>query len=212
MNMRDFKREPNDFDLDYHCPRCGHLVRGLPETKAVYHIGEGIDSRAFLIVRCPRRLCDLAFVVYDRLNERVESVYPFARTSAGDFHEAIPQPIRADFAEARRCLFAEAFKAVVVLCRRVMQAVALNRGASGKTLRDQVDALLTSGQITKSLHDAATEIRHFGNFGAHPQNDDLDDVTREDAKAILALTDDFLLDLFVRPHETQTLLAKRSTP
>jgi hypothetical protein len=50
-----------------------------------------------------RRLCDVFFVIYDRLNRRVQRVYPFPDTAASDFHSAIPQSIRKDFAEARRC-------------------------------------------------------------------------------------------------------------
>jgi hypothetical protein len=210
--MDNFKKRAEEFNLDYQCPRCGHLVRGIPETNPTYHISATSDTEAFLIVRCPRQLCDLAFVVYDRLNDRIRRVYPFPKTSASDYHKAIPEAMRRDFAEANRCWFAEAHKGVVVLCRRVMQMIALDRGARGKLLRDQIDDLLASGHITKSLHDADAEIRYFGNFGAHPQDDHLDDVTDDDARAVLDLTRQFLIDLYVRPHETQELLTKRTKP
>ena len=206
--MRNFKTDPDTFDLDYTCPRCGHLVRGIPQTKAIYHIGGG-DTLAFLIVRCPRQLCDLAFVVYDRLNDCVRRVYPFPETSAGDYHEAIPKAMRDDLAEANRCWYAHAYKGVVVLCRRVMQEIALNRNAKGEKLYQQIDDLLASSQITRSLHDAATAIRHFGNYGAHPQNDILDEVTRDEADTVLNLTFQFLTDLYIRPAKTQQLMAKR---
>ncbi len=206
--MRNFKTDPESFDLDYTCPRCGHLVRGTPETQPVYHISDS-EPLTFLIVRCPRQRCDLAFVVYDRLNHCVDRVYPFPETSAGDYHAAIPEAMREDFAEANRCWYAQAFKGVVVLCRRVMQGIAVDRKAKGEKLYQQIDDLLASGQITKSLHDTATAIRHFGNYGAHPQDDILDDVSHDDADTVLKLTAEFLTDLYTRPAETQRLLAKR---
>jgi hypothetical protein len=207
--MPEYESDPSRFSLDVHCPRCGHLIHALPETDAVYHISPYMDSQAYLVVRCPRHLCDVFFVIYDRLNRRVESVYPFPDSSVGDFHSAIPESIRKNFAEARRCWFADAHKGVVVMCRRAMQQIAGDKGAEGSRLIDQIDDLRTKGLITKSLHDAAHEIRHFGNFGAHPRDDGLDAITPDDANTILNLTNQFLVDLYIRPHETAKLTTRR---
>jgi Domain of unknown function (DUF4145) len=49
------------------------------------------------------------------------------------------------------------------MCRRAMQQIASDKGAEGSRLIDQIDDLHAKGLITKSLHDAAHEIRHFGN-------------------------------------------------
>lgn len=207
--MSDYESDPGRFNLDVHCPRCGHLVRVLPQTDPIYHISSYTDTSAYLIVRCPRHLCDVFFVIYDRLNRRVRRIFPFPDTSASDFHSSIPEPIRRDFAESRRCWFADAHKGVVVMCRRVMQLIVVDKGANGSRLIDQIDDLHSKGLITKSLHDAAHEIRHFGNFGAHPRDDGLDDIKEEDADLILKLTNQFLIDLYIRPYETSELTSKR---
>ena len=207
--MRDYEKDPREFNLDLHCPECGHLVRAIPETKAVYHISEFSDSEAFLVARCPRNLCAIFFLTYDRLNKRVRRIFPFPDTKASDYHKAIPEKMRLDFTEARRCWFGDSNKGVVVMCRRTMQQIAIDKGAKGSRLFDQIDDLLASGLITKSLHDAAHEIRHFGNFGAHPRDDGLDDIDEHDADSLLKLTHQFLVDLYVRPYETEQLSAKR---
>jgi hypothetical protein len=207
--MRDRESDPEKFSLDVHCPRCGHLVHALPQTPAVYHTSA--DTDAYLIARRPRNLCDVFFVIYDRLNKRVRRIYPFPDTKPRDLHSAIPEAIRKDFSEARRCWFNDANKGVVVMCRRVMQHIAADKGSTGSRLIDQIDALHSSGLITQSLHEAAHEIRHFGNFGAHPRDDGLDDITEDDANIILKLTNQFLVDLYVRPHETSQLTAKRKS-
>jgi hypothetical protein len=129
--MPQYESDPSQFSLDVHCPRCGHLIRALSQTDAVYHISSHMDSQAYLIVRWPRQLCDIFFVIYDRLNRRVQRVYPFPDTSASHFHSAIPESIRKDFAEARRCWFTDAYKGVVIMCRRAMQQIACDKGAKG---------------------------------------------------------------------------------
>jgi len=205
----NFEMDASKFNLDMRCPRCRHLVHAVPQTPPVYHISEHSDTMAYLIVKCPRDLCDISFVVYDRMNKRVTEVFPFPRTIASDFHDAIPKQIRGDFAEAKKCWYADAYKGVVVLCRRVMQQVAVDKGASGQNLFDQINDMLSQGLITNSLHDAAHEVRHFGNFGAHPRDDNLDDISRDDAKVVIGIVEQFLIDLFVRPADTAKLTKKR---
>lgn len=206
----DIEKDVKKFRLDLYCPRCSHLVRAVPQTPPIYHISEHSDTVAYLIVRCPRDLCDVAFVIYDLLNNRVRKVFPFPRTAPSDFHKAIPEKTRTDYAEAKKCLHADANKGVVVLCRRVMQHIALDKGASGRNLMEQINDTLAKGLITRSLHDAAHEVRYFGNFGAHPQDDNLDDISSDDARAVIDIVDQFLGDLYVRPFNTQKLTKKRT--
>ncbi len=205
-----FEKDVKKFKLDMYCPRCGHLVRVVPQTSPIYRSSEYSDTDAYLIVRCPRDFCDVAFIIYDRLNNQVKRVFPFPRTAPSDFHEAIPEKIRIDFAEAKKCWYADAIKGVVVVCRRVMQQIALDKGASGRNLKEQINDMLTKGLITRNLHDAAHEVRYFGNFGAHPQDDNLDDISSDDARAVIDIVDQFLGDLYVRPFNTQKLTKKRT--
>lgn len=206
----DLETDVAKFELEMQCPRCGLRVRAVPETKPVYRIGEHTDTEAYLIVRWPCKLCGVAFAVYDRLNKRVMKVFPFLRTSAADFHPAIPEKIREDYAEARRCWYGGAHKGVVVMSRRAMQQIALNKGATGHNLVHQIKDMLATGLITRSLHDAAHEVRFFGNFGAHPQDDVLDNISPDEAKAVMAIVEHFMDDLYVRPFDTAQLTEKRT--
>jgi hypothetical protein len=208
----NYETDPKKFNLDLRCPGCGHLVRAIPETQAVYDISVHSDQMAHLVARCPRKHCDVLFVRYDRLNDCVDRVFPFPENRAETLHSAIPAAIREDVAEARRCWFGGSNKGVVVLSRRAMQSIALDKGASGDKLADQIASLFRAGQITKSLHDAAHEVRFFGNFGAHPRDDGLDAISDSDAKAVMGIVEQLLTDLYVRPHETQQLTAKRKGP
>lgn len=210
--------ELKNINLSYFCRRCKQQVRGIPITDPVYHISEFSDD-PWLICRCPTRLCVLSFVVYNKLNDRIYEVYPLPNFSANDYHEAIPEKVREDLAESDRCLNAQAYKAVVVMCRRAIQNIVLDKISDGsisdasvknKKLYEQIDALFTSGLITKDLKETAHEIRHFGNFGAHPSDDVLDNTTREDAKMIDKLSFDLVQAIYIIPYQTAQLRAKRT--
>lgn len=209
----------SDINLSYFCRGCKQQVRGIPLTRPQYHISE-FDDDPWLICRCPTRLCELSFVIYNRLNDRIYQVYPLPNFSASDYHTAIPEKVREDMAESDRCLHAQAYKGVVVMCRRAIQNIVLNKITDGsisdasvktKKLEEQIDALFTNGLITKDLKDTAHEIRHFGNFGAHPSDDILDNTTREDAEMIDRLTFDLVQAIYIIPYRTAQLKVKRTS-
>src|SRR5512144_1485420 len=115
-----------DMNLSYYCRGCKQQVRGIPLTEPQYHISQVRDD-PWLICRCPTRLCELSFVIYDRLNSRIYDVYPLPSFAAANFHAAIPEVVREDLAEAKRCYYANAYRGAVVMWRRAMQNVILNK-------------------------------------------------------------------------------------
>jgi hypothetical protein len=208
--------EPIDVDtinLTYFCRGCKARVRGIPLTEPQFHISP-FDDDPWLICRCPTRLCKLSFVIYDRLNDRVIQVYPYSYASADDYHESIPEKIREDLAEAEKCSQAQAYKGAVVMYRRALQNVVLNLFPDNpeiktKKLWEQIDELFNKGFITRHLKESAHEIRQFGNFGAHPQDDNLDKATRDDVETIDHLTWDIIHAIYIVPFQTNKLKEKR---
>jgi hypothetical protein len=200
-------------NLSYFCRGCKQQVRGIPLTEIQYHINS-MDDDPWLIVRCPTHFCELSFMIYDNLNDRVRHVYPFSSFDPSDYHEAIPVKIREDLAEADRCYHADAYKSAVTMNRRAIQRIVLDKikdpGIKKKQLWKQIDALFNEGLITKDLKETAHEIRHFGNFGAHPSDDQLDNTTWEDAKIVDMLTMDLVRIIYIVPFETSQLKAKRA--
>lgn len=204
----------NDINLTYYCRKCKQKVRGIPITDPQFHISGISDTRAWFICRCPTKLCELSFVIYDKLNDRVQSVYPYSTFNADDYHQSIPQKVREDIAEAERCYYADAYRASVTMYRRAIQNIILNKITDPtirkKRLVDQIDALFANGLITKDLKDTAHEIRQFGNFGAHPSDDALDNTNSEDAEMIGQLTFDLIRTIYITPFQTAELKAKRN--
>ncbi len=202
----------NEINFSYFCRKCKNTVRGIPLTTPVFHISE-YDDNPWLIVRCPNRLCELSFIIYDRLNDRVCGVYPLPGFNKDDYHQAIPKQIREDIAEADRCFYAGAYKGTVVMLRRAVQNIVLdkikNKSIKNNKLWEQIDFLFDGGFITKHLQESAHEIRHFGNFGAHPADDTLDKTTIEEAKMVDRLTRDLIRAIYISPYETDQLKKKR---
>lgn len=204
--------DPKTANLSYYCRKCKQQVRGIPLTEPEYHISEFHDD-PWLICRCPTYLCELSFIIYDRLNDRVIRVYPLPDFDAKNYHQAIPEKVREDIAEAERCMHANAYKASVTMLRRAVQNIVLDKikdpEIKSKKLWEQIDELFNKGFITKYLKDTAHEIRHFGNFGAHPQDDNLENTTREDAEMIEELTFSFISAIYITPFSTEKMKEKR---
>lgn len=203
----------DDINLSYFCRHCKQKVRGTPLTDPQFHISPISDTKAWFIVKCPTKLCELSFVIYDKLNDRVQAVYPYPTFNAEDYHDSIPDKVREDLAEAERCFYADAYKGTVTMYRRAIQNIVLHKikdpAIKQKKLLEQIDELLKSGLITKDLQATAHEIRHFGNFGAHPSDDALDNTSREDAEIIGQLAFDLVRTIYITPDETAKLKAKR---
>lgn len=204
----------NDINLTYYCRGCNQKVRGVPITEPKFQISETSDNYAWLICKCPTKLCSLSFIIYDKLNDRVQSVYPYSSFKADDYHQSIPQKVREDIAEAERCYYADAYRASITMYRRAIQNIILDKisdpAINKKRLVDQIDALFSYGLITKDLKETAHEIRHFGNFGAHPSNDELDNTSSEDAEMIGQLTFDLIRTIYITPFQTAELKSKRN--
>lgn len=79
----------------------------------------------------------------------------------------------------------------------------------GDKLWKQIDLLASEGFITKAQAEAAHEIRHFGNFGAHPRDDGLDDVEREELELIDDLVNNLIMQIYVQTDSIMQLKAKR---
>lgn len=123
---------------------------------------------------------------------------------------AIPEEIADDFKEANKCFGVEAKKATVTMCRRVLQNACVYKGANpNKDLVKQIDELESKIVINPSMKDVAHTIRKIGNWGAHPQDDPLKDVTLDDASEILKFTSEFLDEVFVRPARLDALRKKK---
>lgn len=121
-------------------------------------------------------------------------------------HESIPEDLRKDLDEAKRCFASSCFRGCAVLARRVIQVACVEKGAIKDRLVDQINELRTNGVITKDIEEWAHVVRWIGNDAAHP---DHQEVTSDDARDCLDLAEQFLHVIFVTPAIAQIRRAAR---
>jgi hypothetical protein len=141
--------------------------------------------------------------------------YPIGKPN-DDVAREIPSHIGADFKEALRCRFVDAYNATVEMCRRAVQASCHNLGAPDEKLVKQIDWLASQGLITSPLKDMAHRVRLGGNLGAHPPEDPSDPseiaINEEYADAVIAFTRDFFHHVYVMPERLKKYTFKKPTP
>ena len=102
-----------------------------------------------------------------------------------NLHDSVPKDIIDDFNEAQICFNVEAYKATVIMCRRVMEILANHKEATGSNLYEKILFLKNEGHIDEATYNLATGVRQFGNYGAHPQDDILKFVDRGVADLVI---------------------------
>jgi hypothetical protein len=144
------------------------------------------------------------FVILDEQESRVLRTFP---PISLERPPDVPIGVADDYVEATLCLSVGAYKAAAALCRRALQAAALDKGCKRRKLSLQLDELGKRGLLNPSLLDVAHQVRYFGNYGAHPDEDGLGDISQEEAENIHELAWQVLEDLYVNPARVQAMKA-----
>jgi hypothetical protein len=106
--------------------------------------------------------------------------------------------VLSDLQEAVNALNAQAPKASVVMVRRALERVCDELGAKGGRLVDKVKDLTSRGVFDAAHGAAAQAMRLFGNYGAHPGDDLLDEADMKKAEQVLTLLVNLLEDISSR--------------
>ena len=184
------------------CPHCGaQHVQMNGEWKGPLHPSSNVPS--WQVVRCQNPKCQLLVLAVVK-GDTVQHIHP-----AGTYElppaVSIPDEIRDDYREAGRCLGAGANKASMVMSRRVLQRCLKEQGCEQAKLAAAIKHAVDTGILRKPLHDLANEIREYGNLGAHPDDDQLANATRENAEQILAFAQLLIHEFYELPDQATKL-------
>ena len=118
---------------------------------------------------------------------KLKFVYPFHIPKV---HKDAPEKARKAYEEGVICLNVNANNAAVTMFRKALQIVCIDKGAkTNENLVNQIKIL------PKDLEQHATELREWGNIGAHDKN--IENAELEDAKMMKK----FLETVFSRLYE-----------
>jgi hypothetical protein len=130
----------------------------------------------------------------------------------------IPTHISADFKEALRCLFVNAYNATAEMCRRALEASCIDLGIPKgiRVLEDMIDSLEEQRKITPHMKNVAHKIRLGGNRAAHPPEGGpkpaseapdeyapVEIIGGDHAEAIVDYTRQFLHHVYVVPKQLE---------
>ena len=195
-------------DVCPHCVAKSHLELVHND----HHISQG-DQYNYLTFRC--KPCKKLSVRVFRSSQNpysqeqnlspdkwITKFPPLDAQPSKKFIEFVPKNIIDDYAEGLVCLANGASRAAVVMFRRAIQSAANEQGADREQkLSQQIKGLPT---LTKDIKDWAHNIRIFGNWGAHPQDDKLSQVDEELAVEVKDFIEEFMNYVYVMPGKVSS--------
>lgn len=129
-----------------------------------------------------------------------------------DFDDVVSPDVLEDFRSALKCFEFGEYRASAAMARRCLQTSILEFGAaSSESLFGQIDSLHTKrpDRFTKDIKDWAHEIRLFGNWGAHPDEDGLKDVDKDTAAQVIDFLKAYFEYVYKLPREVENARKKR---
>jgi hypothetical protein len=218
MIVTSIDQGKHNFTLNGTCPHCGRLsVFVEVTTKYMERDHNGfLDTASVMLCQgCKKPI--LALLHFFQSNGdlcRYVAHYPIGKPE-DNVDPEIPEAIAADFKEALRCLWVDAYNATAEMCRRAMEASCIDLGApiSERWLEDKIDWLESQRKITPFLRDVAHKIRLGGNRAAHPGNvqpaatsssqsaQPEPIITKEHAVAIVKFSREFFHHVYVVPKQ-----------
>jgi hypothetical protein len=135
-----------------------------------------------------------------KLKERINSHSQHQREIIEPFfaaHNIFPPNVKSDFHESILDFTYGQYRSSVTMARRSLQAALESRGVTkGANLGPQIEEAAKKGLITNKECQTAHATQKLGNFGAHPQEDDLDDIDEFVALNVLNATSRILERMF----------------
>lgn len=220
MKEKEARQVINDYvkDLIEVCPHCdarAHIEALWNEA----HTFRNGDVEFYVVFRCkPCKKLMLKTFRFEQnrySNEQNLSVagwkemYPSVLDAqlGPEEKQFIPKDILDDYEEALKCQSIKANRAACAMFRRALQSALIQLGADSKLeLIKQIESL---SALPSDVKDWAHQIRIFGNWGAHPDKDNLKDVDESDATETHDFMSKFLLYVFIMPEKVKLSRQKR---
>jgi uncharacterized protein DUF4145 len=187
------------------CPHCG--VKHV-QTQVIHGVRRGSMNEIWYVVACQNPQCDRLVLVITGASGEVKNLYP-AGHHEFDPKVQIPDELRDDFREAGLCLDAGCFKASMVMSRRALQRVLKAQGCGQRNLVDAIAAAMKQDVLRKAFHPFAEEVREYGNLSAHPDDDQLDNATKESAEHVMEFLRLIVEEFYEIPGKASRLKKQR---
>ena len=200
------------------CPHCGAKVH-IEKLWNDYHTYRKGNTEFYVIFRCKPCKKLILKTFYFRQNpyssdENLEAKgwdeqFPVSIDDelSRQEKEYIPDNVIADYQEALKCKSIGANRASCSMFRRSLQNALVIIGANHKL--DLIKQIESLDSLPADIKDWAHQIRIFGNWGAHPDKDNLKEVDADDVSEVHDFISKFFTYVFIMPEKVKLSRAKR---
>lgn len=220
MNLQEAKTliAEHAVDLIDLCPHCGANVH-IEKLWSEHHMFKNNDVEFYVIFRC--RPCKKLVLKTYYLKQNIltgnfdlktvgwDEKFPpsFDNELSKDDVEYIPEQILSDYKEALKCKSISANRASCAMFRRSLQNGLVTLGADAKS--DLITQINSLDSLPPDIKDWAHQIRIFGNWGAHPDKDQLKNVSEEDVAEVYDFITKFFTYTFIMPEKVKLSRKRR---
>lgn len=220
MKLEDAREALNKHtaDLIDLCPHCGAKAHIVSQWSDSHRLRNG-DIEFYVIFRCKpcRKLILKTFFLKQNPYSSVEDleikgwdhIFPIVTDDqlSPEEKKHVTAEVLQDYEEALRCKSVAAYRASCAMFRRALQSALVVLGADPeKHLVAQINSL---NSLPGDIKDWSHQIRIAGNWGAHPDKDQLKDVDQEDVLEAHDFFAKFLVYTFIMPAKVKASRERR---
>lgn len=166
--------------VEAHSYRCGYCDREVTSEKGDF-VPDFRRQVSCLVRVCPG--CKRAS--FFQIGPKDHPFAQVPRPRYGDRVPNLPTDVEEAYEEARKCMSVVAHTSAALMCRKILQNAAVEKGADeGGTFAFYVDFLEQNGLVPPTCQDWVDEIRKIGNRATHS----IAPVSQEDAELTLQFT------------------------
>ncbi len=220
MNIDKAKDEVNTHtkDLIDLCPHCGARSH-IEKLWHDYHRFRNGDIEFYIVFRCkPCKKLVLKTLEFEQNkysdNEKLRLIgwkekFPITLDDqlSNEEKEFVDNQVLSDYQEALKCKSIGAYRASCSMFRRSLQSSLLVLGANHKL--DLIKQIESLDNLPADIKDWSHQIRIFGNWGAHPDADNLKNVDGDDVSEAHDFVSKFLTYMFIMPEKVKLSRERR---
>lgn len=195
------------------CPTCNSVV----ETVIIYSytsentVNEDLYGYVTEILLSKCLKCQSPFLKEKRFQIVEGDDYPnselqFFPNTENEAIKNCPEIVYNPYKEALKCYRAHAYDACVIMCRKGIEAICIDKGEIKGNLATKLQNLNSKGILENTLYIWANELRLIGNDGAH-SHDQI--VNKQDAKEAIDFFDAFITYLYHLVNQYEELMKRR---
>ncbi|MFA4871934.1 MAG: DUF4145 domain-containing protein [Patescibacteria group bacterium] len=205
-------------DLIDNCPHCEARVH-IEKLWGDYHSFKNGNVEFYVIFRCkPCKKLILKTYLFeqDRYSNETnlksigwDEKFPVSLDTelSEQDSEHIPEQVLLDYKEALKCKSINANRASCSMFRRALQSSLLELGANESV--DLIEQINSLNKLPQDIKDWAHQIRIFGNWGTHPDKDNLKEINNDDVIEVYDFISKFFIYVFIMPKKVESSRKRR---